>query len=528
MKKLKRLTKHFLTLFLMGLVVLTFNNCNDDTDDFILPEFATVVEYTPWQDFLSQLDLTSNIVIVQKDESIQEAIDEASAGDKIYIEPGNYQQKFSTDKAEVNISLISLEPDDLKNNNIMDKSINIIKLYDERSLGNNYNRSEYQKKSNLLRNFKKTNLDQDIVHYQFEISVGEGEFDWVRIHRVVRENSPFQPVATTGDIIMIHGAIQDFDDIFFTAGSEVINEKTSSPFYLASNNLDVWGIDMGWTMVPMETQDFSFMEGWGIEKDVDHTLKALSIIRLLRGVSHQGFDRINLLGFSYSASVIYGAANKETQEHRIWRDIKGLIPVDSFLKSENENMQIDACSSVERIQKKLNNGLYVHPWGVGFIQLAALTLNSPDGFEICEQVNPFGLSDCNLTNSQYYELLGTYGFFAGDQGKLLYTDPLRFFRMGVNLAPYWPRQIPYDTNACMCPSANVSYDDHLGEISVPILNISAGGGSNVFMTYTSSLTASKDITDQMVTGYGHADLWMAYDADIHVWNNLRQWLLNHN
>ena len=107
--------------------------------------------------------------------------------------------------------------------------------------------------------------------------------------------------------------------------------------------------------------------------------------------------------------------------------------------------------------------------------MTALTLNSPNGIEICEQINPFGLTDCNLTNSQYYELLGAIGFFAGDHGKLLYTDPLRFFRMGVNPTPYWPRQIPYDTNVCIYPSADVSYDDSLGEISIPILNISSGG-----------------------------------------------------
>ena len=74
--------------------------------------------------------------------------------------------------------------------------------------------------------------------------MGKGEFDLVRIHRVVLERRPCFPVCAKGNVFMIHGAIQDFDDIFFTAGVEEINAETSSPYFLAANNIDVWSIDM--------------------------------------------------------------------------------------------------------------------------------------------------------------------------------------------------------------------------------------------------------------------------------------------
>ena len=35
------------------------------------------------------------------------------------------------------------------------------------------------------------------------------------------------------------------------------------------------------------------------------------------------------------------------------------------------------------------------------------------------------------------------------------------------------------------------------------------------------------ISDDPATDYGHADLWMAKDADVQVWSKLHNWLLSH-
>ena len=70
--------------------------------------------------------------------------------------------------------------------------------------------------------------------------MGEGEFDIVRIHRVIRESRPNHPIPTKGDVFMVHGAFTGFDGTFFSVGMESsdINAKTSSPFYLASKNIE--------------------------------------------------------------------------------------------------------------------------------------------------------------------------------------------------------------------------------------------------------------------------------------------------
>lgn len=87
-------------------------------------------------------------------------------------------------------------------------------------------------------------LGNGIAHYVIEIYMGRGEFEKVCIHRVVKERRPYRPVHTNGDIYMGHGASNGFEAIFLTAGGEVIDAETSSPYFLATNNIDVWGIDL--------------------------------------------------------------------------------------------------------------------------------------------------------------------------------------------------------------------------------------------------------------------------------------------
>ena len=93
--------------------------------------------------------------------------------------------------------------------------------------------------------------------------MGPGPYDRVRIHRLVREYKPYRPLRTKGNVFMVHGGVQDFEDIFLRYGAETLNAKTSAAFYLSSNEIDVWGIDLAWNLVPLETADFEFMEGLG-------------------------------------------------------------------------------------------------------------------------------------------------------------------------------------------------------------------------------------------------------------------------
>ncbi len=82
-------------------------------------------------------------------------------------------------------------------------------------------------------------LGDDIAHYTFEVTMGSGDYDVVRLHHLIMEKCPYVPYKTNADIFMIHGAIQNFVDIFLKYGAECINEDTSAPYYLALNGVDV-------------------------------------------------------------------------------------------------------------------------------------------------------------------------------------------------------------------------------------------------------------------------------------------------
>lgn len=527
MKDLNLFSPNFLTKMLALSLFVLLVNCSELAQEEAIPQAEVSEEISSdWVDLLDQLELESAI-IVQKNELIQDAVDVALPGDVIYIEPGIYDEVLNINKSE--LRLVGLDNSTSErvvlNNQVIGNDVEFFNIDGQVQSHNIDNLSNARKvKRRCLLKMDRVDLGKGIAHYTFDLKLGDGEFDVVTVHRVVKEKRPYRPIRTKGDIFMVHGAIQDFDDIFLTAGAEVINEKTSSPFYLALNRVDVWGIDLGWTKVPMETTDFSFMKDWGVEKDVDHTLKAMSMARLIRGLSGQGFCRMNLLGFSYGLNVAYGVANRETQQHWILRDVKGIIPVDSRLTTDIESIQDIKCAEAAYWMGVMDGGQYHHPWGVGLIFLGGVALNSPDGLDL----NP------PQTNSEYVEAIGTQGFFGGDLGKMLYTDPLRFFRLSANLSPHMPAQMFYDMPAAGCPGLGVSYVEYLNEIKIPILYIGAGGGAAETGFYTCTQTSSVDKTKLVVsvasnpaTDYGHADLWMARDADVQVWTKLHNWLIDH-
>ena len=535
MKTFKTTIKKFMAIILTVLAILIFNSCEYSIDDEIIsPDSSSSEQLISWNKHLNLLDLKSEIAFVQNGESIQNAIDAALPGEIIYIEQGTYQEKLKNNKSDVRIIGLSITPNDLVINNSTENNIEILKLYDQKSIDDFQKKSQNRVTTSSISDFSRTELGAGIAHYQFKVRMGEGEFDIVRIHRVIRESRPYHPIPTKGDVFMVHGAFTGFDGTFFSVGMESsdINAKTSSPFYLASKNIDVWGIDMGWTMVPNSTMDFSFMDGWGYEKDASHTLKAMGIARIIRGITGQGFSSLNLLGFSSGNTVAYAAANRETQQENISkRHVKGIITVDNAFKTENED---SGCNTAQGYADQIAAGQYENTNGQFFQLLGSLALNDPN------DVSPI-INDGSTTNIQAFRLafaVDAFGFgfhfFGGDLDGLFFADETRALFTVSNFAHYMPNLLWQEIDAVNCTSMNVTFDDYINLISIPILYIGAGGGVGEAGYYTSSQTASTDITNHLVSlngdsaeDFGHEDIWVGDNADKLVWSNLRNWLKNH-
>jgi hypothetical protein len=561
MKTIKSLPRLNRGKILVSLLFLLTSGCSDPTRDVLpSPDPEANSDIGDWVATLDELFYDAGI-IVQKDGSIQDAVNAARPGEVIYIEPGNYPEMVTIDKS--GIKLIGLEnglgEEVVIGNPGMGRSAiqipgnavdtEIINIQDNSSTDTDVRSSANAKKNKKSCKVTRHKVNSTIAHYQFEVRIGDRPYDVVRIHRVVRETKPYHPVRTRGAVFLLHGASLNFESIFLKGGTENPDAATSVSYYLASKGIDVWGMDFAWTLVPNEETDFSFMKDWGVERDMDHALAAMSIARLIRGLTGQGLGRMNLLGYSYGVGVAYGAAGRETQEHPILRDIKGIIAVDQLMKYEealeNEGLRQTACATAQALKASIEGGTYQAVQGRTLALVGGLALSDPNGMS---PLPPFS----GLTNYQTALAIGTsevagplapgWHFVSGKFEDvnpfpigLEDSDPTRWNRLLSSLPPYQPQKTVYDVRACMCDEEDVTFDDYLCQISVPILYLGAEGAFGSYGHYTSSLTSSQDITNHTISlrtprvlDFGHGDLILADDAPGLVWEPLRQWLADHS
>ena len=389
-------------------------------------------------------------------------------------------------------------------------------------------------------------LTANVAEYFFKVRVGPGPFDEIGIHRVVKETAPNVPIHARDAVFLTHGDIWNFRAAFLTGAHPI-------PVFLAENGVDVWGIDFRWTFVPATVTDLSFMKTWGLEQDARDLGIAIGAARVARVHTGSGLGKVDLLGWSRGGQIGYAYLNAETRLPPGLRQVKGFIPVDIYLKTDVPQLRTFACQRRQNTEATIAGGGFANPSG-GLIQaLGVLAATDPNGSSILNGP-PFNLP--GFTNRQAGLLVGeaTFLFLAGleptpfyhftggtfdAQGKpsgLLYTNEQNLFTLEQGSAPVQPNQELADADAATCGQTDVHFDDHLAQIRVPILYVGAGGGFGEFGVYTTTLLGSKDVTthivhkvpaDQRLADFGHADLFLAGDAQTLVWQPILDWVRAH-
>lgn len=392
-----------------------------------------------------------------------------------------------------------------------------------------------------IQHVDRTVLGEDVVHYRFDVVVGPGKYDRIRLHRIVREKHPWQPIHTVTGVLLLPGNSNSVEMIFMEPLiSPVPPWDQSVTAFLAKNNIDVWGMDYRWALVPAKTKNFKFMKQWGLERDVDDAKIALSLARLIRGATGQGFGRLHLLGFSYGVFMVYAIGSQETQLPHALRNVKGLVPVDyGMVYATDDSFRAEACAYLASDQARYDAGQYNDDYT--FVkQVGDLARSAPD--------DPSPFAD-GFTNYEFALLVGGsaahpddwhfVGVTFDDSGipiDLQYTDPWLWIDVLGAIPPYTPVLADIDTDKVGCYDVVAPFDDHLGEVSLPILYVGAGGGTGKHGYYTLTLTASTDITkftvqlhpdDERALDFGHADLFTAQNAETLVWQPLLDWLVVH-
>ena len=502
-----------------------------------------------WQELLGEVDAPS-VVIVQNENSIQQALSVAGPEEVVVLETGVYRESGK------NVQLLGLQTEFgegvILENPVAGVNINFPNGVELRNIELiNYKRNQL-KSSGLSKgrmgNNRRIQVHREvaagnIAHYTFSVRTGRGKYDRFTLHRLIAENKPYHPSATQSNIFLTHGANQNFEDIYLEPGTMDLNSGTSIAMYLASNGVDVWGIDLGWTHVPEGETDFAFFENWGVDRDVNDILKGMSLARLIRGITKQSFGRMNLLGFSYSVALAYVAAGYETQQHRMKRDISGLIVVDGQLKYDPADQVAinNACIAAQNNLDALNSGIFNTQNGVFiFGELAAQAPSDPS------PIIP-GLTNFQaalFVGANTYQLLPGapnpyWHFTAGiyDNGipvDLAYSLPDRWISAlsMPHAGPYMPIRVGYELNSCQCGQEDSPLDDYLSEIQVPALYLGAGGGTSSQGYYSVDQLGSANISKHIVSlnpdpalDFGHGDLFFANNADSEVWEMIRQWVM---
>jgi len=380
----------------------------------------------------------------------------------------------------------------------------------------------------------------DIVHYRMDVTVGPGTFDVIKLHRIVKEQSD-RPVRTADGVMFLPGQPTTFEALY---AQPLVHPglpwDRSIATYLAKNNIDVWGIDYAWALVPLGTTDFSFMKGWGLAKDVQHIRSALSVARSIRMSTGQSDGPINLIGLSYGALMTYAVAGDDKPQPPSLRNVKGIIPLDMAVRFEEQTARQSSCDAIATYQALIDSGVYQAEDGIFAKQLADLATNDPGGD------SPFFPG---MTNYQFV-------LFAGAAG----NSPVDWHFVGANfdangiptslrdtdeglwvsgfglMPPYYPNQQNVELNKEWCGKGKTPLQNHFRRITVPILYVGAAGGYGRYGVYTTGLTASGDITihivqllqdDQRYMDYGHADLVMARNAETTVWSPILDWIVAH-
>jgi pimeloyl-ACP methyl ester carboxylesterase len=317
--------------------------------------------------------------------------------------------------------------------------------------------------------------------------------------------------------------------------------------FLARRGVDVWGIDLGWTLVPHNTTDFTFMRDWGLQRDIDDLEQALSFARSVRTQTGSPHNRLVLLGWSHGGWIGFALLNQESQMRMEERNVLAYIPVENSFKIQDPAFRATMCDFADGTGADLAAGIYAYS-SDPIPQIGQLAMTDPNG-----ESPIFGPPYTNLgasltvgaatyqlgTPPEFFHFVG--GTFPGGNiwgipDGLVYTTIPEWNNFLVSASAFEAVRTQHDAYTISCGEISTPFDNHLNDITVPVLYVGAGGGFGSNGLYTLTFLGSQDVSSLIVSFYppeqaafdfGHADLFHAQDAENLVWSPIYQWLSQH-
>jgi hypothetical protein len=384
----------------------------------------------------------------------------------------------------------------------------------------------------------------DVVHYTIAVRTGPGKYDQIRVHRVVRETRPGIPIRTPLNLFYQHGDIKDFTGMLLPGLYEPSMARDfGAATFLARNNVDVWGIDQDWTLVPETETDLSFMSTWGLGRAMNNLQLGVGLARALRLVTGSGGDPMLLAGYSSGGYVAAALLDRETQLPALLRQVKGYINVDIPLKPGDPGIRAALLADLANQDASIAGGQFgaFQP----FRLMAQLASTAPD------DASPIFAGFTNYQAIAYLTIApGGTGwsapihYWAGNlapdgipTGPRLTTKAnwLEFLEATIVWQPaaFFKE---YDEFALAPLNGLASpFDDHLAAVRVPVLNIVPAGGLSGTTQNGMSVFGSTDVQEIFPTtgsapetDIGHVDLFTWSGSQEMVWRPMLGWIVAHS
>jgi len=290
------------------------------------------------------------------------------------------------------------------------------------------------------------------------------------------------------------------------------------------------------------------MRHWGLQRDIDDLEQALSFARSVRTQTGSPHNRLVLLGWSHGGWIGFALLNQESQMRMEERNVRAYIPVENSFKIQDPAFKARICDFADGTGADLRAGIYAYSSDF-LVQVGQLAITDPNGPSPIFGPPYTNLSACLTVYAATYQFGPSfaefYHFFGGTfpggniwgiPDGLVYTSFSQLNSFLVSPSPFEAVRMEYDTYTISCGDTQTPFDNHLSDITVPVLYVGAGGGFGSNGLYTLTLLGSQDVSslivsfyppDQAAFDFGHADLFNAQNADDLVWSPIYQWLSTH-
>jgi hypothetical protein len=376
----------------------------------------------------------------------------------------------------------------------------------------------------------------DVAHYVMKVRTGPGPYDFIRVHRVVKVGRWGLPIRTAANVFLQHGDAKDFTGMFLPG---VYSPATPDDFgfavYAARRGVDVWGIDQAWNVVPQDLEDYSFMKDWGLERQARDLGIALRIARLGRLATGSGGGPMILSGYSSGVFTTLALLDAETQLPPVARSASAWIPVDLCFRTDHPDLLafLQADLAYCRATYEAGDYAYYVPFQIlGQLARCCPAEDSPviPGFTNEQAALYFSAATLYPPNFHYWA-----GYFGPDgiPTGLRLVEPEMWLDFLGSAPLYEPIRFMMDYDMIWA-DAGSPFDDHLGEITVPVLNASPLGGFAALTPYAIGLLGSTDVENLFPTlglppelDMGHIDIWTTAEAEPMVWQPMVDWIAGH-